>query len=257
MHSKTLVSAPARVCIFGDSHFVALRRAVDEGLVEMPGFELVWRGHAGHRFRQIEFRGSVIEATDEATAAKFSRSKGCGREIVDSRKFDVVLFAGCRLTIANVFADILNADRTPGSFYSSGLKRDIVRWCLEGFKTYQFAQKFAQIGHARILFAPVSFPTSGGEKAMRADCPAAYSATKAERDAIWQIFHDTMEEDGIELIVQPEVTVTQGCLTDPKFGVDGYIEKNDHTHKNAAYGALVLESAKKLINVPRGQAALV
>ncbi len=257
MHSKALVDSSTRVCIFGDSHFAALRRAVDEGLVDLPGLELVWRGHTGRRFRQLEFCDSVIKASDEATAAKFSRSEELGREVVDSRDFDVVVFAGCRLTIANVFADILHSDRTPGSFYSSALKRDIVRWRLAEFTTYQFARKFAQIGHARILFAPVSFPTSGHEKAVLLQCPAAYSASKAERIAVWQIFREVMAEDGVELISQPEATVVQGCLTDARYGVEGHLEKNDSSHKNAAYGALVLEEVKRQLDPSRSQTELV
>ena len=40
-----------------------------------------------------------------------------------------------------------------------------------------------------------------------------------------------------------EQTVVNGCCTDPQYAVQKHIERDDRTHKNPAYGALILTEA--------------
>ncbi len=230
-----------RLCVFGDSHMAAIKAAINENLVDTSGIDIEFWGNVGRRFRFLTWRNDRIEPLDTYTAHRFSKFNEKNRTVLSSEDFDMILFSGCRLALYKLFPELLHRYRTPSEWISSGVERQIIADFLRNFPPYQFACNFAKQGNAVPIFAPISFNTDGFESTIPAKYSAAKKATKANRTRIWRIVEDLMREDGVMLLPQDETTVVHGCQTKPIYAVENYLEIADATHKNAKYGALVLE----------------
>jgi hypothetical protein len=233
-------SPSKRLCVFGDSHFACVKMAVDEGLVDLGGFDVEFWGNLGTQFRHLTWRNDQIEPLDDFTAGRFAKTNVHGRKVLDAKDFDVIFFMGCRIDIYRLFPEALHRRRTPEQHLSSGVE---TRWFTDFIRRqppFQFAQGFAAQGQAQVFAAPVSFDTEGFDETIPDDFAAAREATETDRAALWQTIREIMAEDGVILVPQPEETVVSGCCTDPRFAVAKYKERNDRTHKNSQYGALIL-----------------
>lgn len=234
-----------RLCVFGDSHMAAVKAAINKGLVDTSGVDIEFWGNVGRRFRFLTWQNDRIEPLDTFTAHRFSKFSERNRTVLSSDDFDMILFSGCRLTLHKLFPELLHRYRTPNEWISSGVEREIIKDFLHRFPPYQFACNFAQQGKAIPIFAPISFNTDGFDSTIPEKYSAAKKATKTNRTRIWRIVEDVMNEDGVMLIPQNETTVIHGCQTKTMYAVDNYLTKPDATHKNAKYGALVLEETLK------------
>jgi hypothetical protein len=57
---------------------------------------------------------------------------------------------------------------------------------------------------------------------------------------------------GVDYLPQPDHTITDGCFTSLVYASEDFAKTEDHEHKCATYGALVLETAlQKLGATPR------
>lgn len=230
------------ICIFGDSHIACIKKAVDSKLVDLDNNEVEFWGTTGNRFRHLSYKNGAIVPTDKTTTERFAKLNGQGRKLLHPDDFDMVLFMGCRIRLSDLFMDFLHRRLHPHRFISHAMQTAIVAAHLDRHSTYQFAKQFAAQNKAKILFAPVSFHTTD-----LADLPRnlknAANATSKDRALLWEIIRLIMEGDGIILIPQNEGTVTKGCFTRTEFAVKNAAENNDFTHKNAEYGAGVLQDA--------------
>ena len=235
-----LPSDPIRLCIFGDSHIACLRHALKGRALTDPPVDLEFWGTVGHRFHKISLQDGALVPNDETTADRFAAVNLHGRRSLRPEDFEVILFMGARTRLNMLFAEFLHRARHPDLFLSTGVRREIIRGHLHDQRAYGFAQAFAAQGKARILFAPVSFPTEGLSPEFLDSCPDAVHGTAAERAAIWALFREVMAEDGITLLPQAERSVTQGCFTAAAYATRHAATRGDSTHKNGAYGRLVL-----------------
>lgn len=251
------ILANRQICVFGDSHIACLRYAVVNRLVPRRFIDIEFWGTAGNRFRYLTYADGAIRPTDEFTARRFAAINSRGREELRPDDFEMVLFMGCRTRVNGVFMDFLHRAHHPGLFLSTGVKREIVRAHLRHHYCYQFATAFAAQRRARIVYAPVSLQSFGIGPGLPADFADAQRGTAAERAAIWQLVGEVMAEDGITLIAQDDSTVVEGCFTDPAYAVNLAAERRDGTHKNAAYGAIVLEQALNLLHAMPAPAGVV
>lgn len=80
-----------RLCIFGDSPYACLKQAGAQGLVDVSGAELEYRGHVGGRFRPLEVRDGAIHPTDDFTAMRFAKFNAKGRAFLPAAEDDVTL----------------------------------------------------------------------------------------------------------------------------------------------------------------------
>lgn len=251
------ILANRQICIFGDSHIACLRYAVVNRLTPRRFVDIEFWGTAGNRFRHLAYLDGAIRPTDEFTARRFAAINSKGREELRPDDFEMVLFMGCRTRVNGLFMDFLHRAHHPGLFLSTGVKREIIKAHLRHHYCYQFATAFAAQARARIVYAPVSLQILGIGPALPAEFADAVRGTPPERAAIWQMIAEVMAEDGITLLAQDDKTVVQGCFTDPGFAVNLAVERQDGTHKNAAYGAIVLEQALNLLHAMPAPAGTV
>jgi hypothetical protein len=234
-----------RFCIFGDSHYACLKQAELQGLVDMSGLTVEHWGHVGSRFLHLEFRDGAIHPKDDFTARRFAKFNEKGRVFLPAADFDAILVMGARSYLLAPFQMLLRA-RCHGPFVSDGLQRRILGDALRRQMGYRLAMGLAQTGTARVLMAPTSFPTEGHSLATSLT-PEMQATGPDARAEIWAMAVAAAAEDGITLIPQPEETVVQGMLTHGDYAVDGYREKKDLAHRNAAYGALILDRALAIV----------
>ncbi|MEM9577388.1 MAG: hypothetical protein AAF999_10290 [Pseudomonadota bacterium] len=236
-------SPDKRVCVFGDSHFACAKLALDAGLVDTRGIDLEFWGNIGTRFRHLTWRNGQVEALDDFTASRFAMTNAKGRRSLCARDFDAIFFMGCRIDVCRLFPEALHRRRTPALHTSDGVLK---RWFGDFMRRqppYQFAQAFAAQQQAAILVAPVSFDTDGFEHTIPEAFQNARAAQRSDRQVLWNIVDTLMAEDQIALLPQPEETVVAGCCTHPRYAVAHHVDRKDKTHKNSAYGALILNEA--------------
>ena len=230
-----------RLCVFGDSHFACVKLAADAGLVATGAVDLEFWGNIGKQFRHLTWRNGQIEPLDDFTATRFAKTNTYGRRVLTAADFDMVLFMGCRIDIHRLFAEGMQRRADPDLRLSSGVEARWFRDFLHRLPPYHFARNFAAQNTARIVMAPVPFDTDGFD-------PAPPATDAALRRALWDVAAREMQRDGIDLLAQPDETVVAGCRTDPAYAVRKYRERNDRTHKNPKYGALILKRALEMLD---------
>jgi hypothetical protein len=234
-----------RFCIFGDSHYACLKQAEIQGLVDISGVELEHWGHVGGRFLHLEYREGAIHPKDDFTARRFAKFNEKGRSFLPAADFDAILVMGARTYVIRPFVQMLQWARG-GGFASRGLKTRFAKDHLHRQLGYRLAMGLAATNTARVLMAPTSFQTvkTGPEAPVSPDAVVASADDRAE---IWRIIVDAAAADGITMIPQPEATMTEGLLTRADFAVADHERKGDYAHRNAAYGALILEQVMPIV----------
>jgi len=242
--SKTNKTSPARnlrFCVFGDSHIACVKHALDEGLLDLEGVELEFWGAPGPQFRDLHLEDGRFVGTSAAardSLAKINPARSAGLE---PQAFDGFLFIGCRLRASDFLVPVLASQ--PGALgYLSQAVRDLMltRW-LEGCRWYRAAHEFAK--QRPVFFSPAGFLNDGIVSEDEVARTVNTEATEAERDMLWDQIAKAMGEDNIQLIRQPEETVTRGGLTRAAFATSLGDQGDDSVHKNGAYGALILNQA--------------
>lgn len=231
-----------RLCIFGDSHYACLKQAEVQGLVDTSGVDLEYWGHVGGRFRYLEFRDGAVHPLDDFTARRFARFNAKGREFLPAADFDVIHVTGARVYVWKLFHQVLRG-LVQGPYLSSGLARRILVDGLRGQTGYQLAAGLASTGTARVLLSPIAYYTADPDRFADLVTPEMAALIPERVPEFWGIMERVAAEDGIELLRQPEGTVTGGLFTDPDYAVAGHVEKQDFEHHNAAYGAEILARA--------------
>lgn len=238
-----------RICVFGDSHFACTKLGVDQGLVDTTGVEVEFWGNIGKQFRHLTWQNEQVEALDDFTAGRFAKTNSNGRRVLNAEGLDMIFFMGCRIDVCRLFPEALYRRQTPERRLSPGVEARWIGDFIRRQPPYQFARNFAAQDHAQILVAPVSFDTDGFDDAIPQEFDTARQAQTADRQALWQIVGSIMKQDGMALLPQPEETVTSGCFTHPQYAVEKHRERNDKTHKNSTYGALILNEALNRLRV--------
>lgn len=241
-------AARPRMAVFGDSHYACVRMAHGLGLVDLSAIDVEYWGHVGRRFNFLSCKDGVILPKDDFTAQRFAKFNEKGRSFLPAADFDVILFVGARIDVTDLFMVLLSA-AVRGEFISSGLARRMVRDRLNSLMAYQFAQDFAAHAEALVVLSPVSFPTVGSPKSPAARTDPLRDCTAADRAKLWDMMAEVAAEDGLLLIPQPEETVVNGVFTSADFAVDGYLERADYAHRNAAFGAAVMRQVLALLKV--------
>ena len=90
----------SKLAIFGDSNLGAVRRAFDGGLLSFPGYDVEFWGAAGSEYRNIHYgKGALRPITPEAEKAVLFVN-GKGRKRLRTKDFNVFVFYGVRLRLA-------------------------------------------------------------------------------------------------------------------------------------------------------------
>lgn len=246
-----MAEAPPRLCIFGDSHYACLKQAEVQGLVDVSGVELEYWGHVGGRFRHLEFRDGAIHALDDFTAQRFAKFNAKGRTSLPAADFDAILVMGARVYVWRMFVQVLSG-LASGPFLSQGLARRMVTDGLRGQQGYRLARGLAATGTAQVLLAPIAYYTGDAARAEAQLPPEVRRLIPEAVPGFWQVLQAAAAEDGIRLLPQPPETVTHGMFTDEAYAVADHRAKQDYEHRNAAYGAVMLDRVLEIVRrVPR------
>ena len=240
MPSQSKSASRPSVCFFGDSHLACLKLALDEGVKDAKKYDIEFWGAAGPAFRKLRWRDGAIHPDAEAMEA-VQLINQTGRATLDPGDFDVIVFHACRLRAFNYLSEFLETNMGEDAFVSAAVRRASLESWLESIRAFRMARAFAKAGKARIYFTTVPFPTDGIGPDLLADKPNAARAKTKDRKPLWLELRAVFEDLGITLIRQPEETIVRGCMTHPNCALPSADELADSAHKNAHYGALVLD----------------
>jgi len=227
------------VCLIGDSHLGALKRAYDEKMPEAVDFNVEFYGAPGPEFRAIRLTNGRL-TPDESAVAAVTAVNGKGRLEVAPDDFDAVLFFGSRFRTHLIFQEFLHRSLNHDDFVSAAVRQHALARFANGVRSFRNAHYFAENCNGNVFYSGAPFLTDGIKDDLFSIFPSAEKAKKSDRAALWDEVETLFDNNGVTLIRQPENTVTRGCLTKAEFGVDGAVESVDLVHKNAEYGKLIL-----------------
>jgi len=239
-----------RFCVYGDSHIACVKNALAEKTVALDGVSLEFWGAAGPSFRDLRFVEGRIEPTTPEAQAHLALINPQGRSCLAPPDFDAYLFMGCRLRAAEFLVPVLRGYAEPAAFVTSALRALMLQRWLEGCRSYRVAREFAK--ERPVFFAPAGFLNDQILTEEEVEATVNTEATAQQRADLWAEIGAAMAKGGVHLIPQPEETVTRGALTHIDYAADPQAVEGDTVHKNAAYGALILNAA-----LSRAQAHLV
>jgi hypothetical protein len=239
--------------LFGDSHLAAVRRGLGQiDPARIQGIDLHFWGTPGHRFRHIDWQDGRILPADEATANAFARFGGEGLRELDPGRYDAVVFVGARIRPGAVIPDLLNHIADPDRYLTRAYVKAVLAAQFRGLSTYRMAQAMAAAGQTRVYLNPISLTTLRSGHRPRAYAMAR-RASRADLGLVWSIMAEVMAEDGIGAVLQPLDSVVSGYLTAERYG----LPPGDDVHKNADYGALILNAILDAVTAPAPGAATV
>jgi hypothetical protein len=231
------------LCLFGDSHLAALKRALDDDIAQLPGYEAEFWGAKGAQFRQLVQDADGRIRPGREAAEMVALINGRGRMTLAPADFDVFLFWGARLRVAEFLAPFLHRSQS-GTVDSFAVLSAAAAQFLTNCRSYRFARSFARAG-AEVWMIPAPLPTAGVKDFTRknrvlAGWERATGASAADRLRLWSALESVAAQDGVRLIRQPEDTVTGALFTDARYAVAGVAETEDAGHKSPAYAARLL-----------------
>ncbi len=230
-----------RICVYGDSHIACIKRAVDEGRVDLTGIALEFWGAPGPRFRDIHLKNGRLAPTTDQSRAMVARVNAQGRATLAAQDFDGFVFVGSRLRASAYLTPLLYRDAQPDGFLSQAVRQVMLERWLNSCRAYRVAREFAQ--SVPLCFAPAGFLNDQVVPEDEIAASINTAATTAARRHLWDGISQAMATDGITLLAQPESTVTRGALTRLEYAAEAARADGDTVHKNGAYGALLLTQA--------------
>jgi len=244
-----------RICVLGDSHVVALRRALGRDPANLAGLDITLVASARDGMNNTRLAGSRLEATAEKIADQFIRTSG-GKPYVDLANYDYLAICGLGLSLQSLFG-IFNEHRLYDDtgalsdlpLISVGATEAIAK---DIFCNSIGARLLAQIrtcSAVPVLVIPQPAPTSaigsvtGKWPWLSSPGVARIVQTlhRIESNALQYI----CSQFGATPILQPFST-----LAGEGFTLDAYHQlgmENDAAHMNADYGLLVLRQIQEFI----------
>lgn len=236
----------SKLAIFGDSNLGAVRRAFDEGLLELGGYDVEFWGAAGSEYRNIHYgKGALRAVTDEAEQTVLMVN-GKGRKHLKTRDFDVFVFYGVRLRLAEFFGAYLDLMLDPDRAISEAALAHAATQFLQERRAVRMAQLMKADGAKEIVFVYAGFPCWGivdqeEEGRILARYPMIVEAQPAHRARLWAALERAFEDLGLGFVGQPEETVVRGMFTDAVYAVEDATQKEDANHKSPRFAAKLLK----------------
>ncbi len=238
-------SQSKRLVVFGDSNIATVKRAVDEGLLEFNGWEHEYWGAAGPEFRHIHFGKGALRAIRSDAEKMVLLVNGNGRKVLKPKDFDLFVFYGARLRLAEFFAPYLALLSDKDRSVSDAVLELAAHTFLQDRRSVRMAEQLKAAGAKDVVFAFAGFPVWGvvdqtEEGRILAGHPTVCEADEAIRLRIVGAVSSAFERRGLRFLMQPEETVVKGMFTEACYAVDGAVEKEDPSHKSPAYAAKIL-----------------
>lgn len=237
---------PSKLVVFGDSNIAAVRHAYDAGLLSFEGYEVEFWGAAGPEYRHIHYNNGALRPMKPEAKKQVLMVNGHGREVLRPDDFDVFVFYGVRLRLAEFFSAYLDLLLDPERAVSEAALARAAAQFLQERRAVRMAAMMKADGAKRIVFVYAGFPCWGVVDHAEAgglleSFPRVVEASAALRERLWGALAQAFDALGLELVRQPEETVVQGMFTDAAYAVAGAGESGDAIHKAPGYPAKVLE----------------
>lgn len=266
-----------RLCLLGNSHVGAFKRAWDRIGSEFPGLSITMFGAPGRKFADIDIVDGSIVATSEDAAASLMATGGGSRAALDDYDACAVIGGSARLfTVASLLRDYRPPFMNPAlldpahmeahpelpsglkSFYrksdpvlaSNAMFRDIMRAANAHCHAVRLIKAMAAQTTARLGHVATPFPSSAllGLKPKHVVCRIVgmgYGPAFAE--LIWSALGDALPPS-VRIVRPPAELLSEGLLTDRVYS-DGSMRlddgegehgETDFFHMNDAYGEVML-----------------
>ena len=223
-----------KICIIGNSHVGALKRAWDAE--SYPSIEIVFFAARGARLRDLTVKRKVLVPATRSlkNALKFT-SGGISR--IDPKQYDYFLIYGAQAVHLLLCKD---------SSYSQAVLRDTAKDHVQNTVSFELIKKLRKITDKKIFIG--HHPLYAAESLQHRDISAEYL------DGIDQLNRVAYSELNCEMIAQPPETIVNGYFTDPIYtkgskrltvnpAREGKLHpENDKTHMNEKFGKMWLES---------------
>ncbi len=240
MPSQTGKPRSGEICVFGDSHLGAVKRAWDGKMIDTDGRQLRFWGADGPSFRALRWRRGRIRPDSEVIDLVLRISGGL--ESLGPEDFESYIFYGARLRAHEFFRAVLQHESRPeGHISSAQMQALLTRW-LESIRAWRLAREFARAG-ARVVFVPTAFPTAGILEAEMERERLAVPSSAAQRARLWGLLCEAARENGFVLLAQPDDSVTDCTLTRREYAAPNAVESGDWVHKSPQYGARMVQEA--------------
>jgi hypothetical protein len=236
--AQATTSAPRadakRLCIIGNSHIGALRMAIKSEDFVDPGLDVVLWGFPGQSFKEVEFENGRLTHPNTQMALRIS---GGRHESIDPNEFDALAFVGGFQpgSMLAAFAEqgTLNEQRMKG-----WLRRNFVK------KGHALALALEVVKNAscHVLLLPSPFVSElSGER-------AKIKVEESDLERFNHMARAAFAEKRITYVPQPAETIRDGKWTAREYSL-----KNNHSHANQDYGAIVLAAIRDHLNGSGGQ----
>lgn len=154
---------------------------------------------------------------------------------VDLCSYHAVIMAGMHIPTSTIFACLTEyAD----GFISNAFLADYLSEQFAAFPYYALATQIAAVRQGPTYLSPSPFFVDIKDLGFIRRNP---NITEIERNGIWTLLDEFVAGDSIELIRQPEKTVSNGFCTKPEYGALNRSGEPDLTHCSDKYAALIVE----------------
>jgi hypothetical protein len=187
------------LCIIGNSHVAALKKAWDVIRAEYPSIKVTFFARRGNELNNLVVTNGKLQSPNEAGAKELEFVSG-GRRRIDPDKYDVFLVYGCyaRATFRN-----------SEPFYSRAVQDRAAHDLVDGSLSFKLLTSLRTITNKPVLVG--HNPLEAAKSNELAHGPDAYVAgIKMLNDLIYRPL-------GAEILMQPLETIVNGCATRLEF----------------------------------------
>ena len=211
-----------KVCVIGNSHIAALKKAVEDGALDNTDTSIVFFGAPGKNFNELRVHDGMICGPATLRDMFLRVSDGLYTRI-DPAEFDVVVVYAGRFYFHRLLGSIHRVLRSDVHLSKDCLSTGIGRW-LSSKHVFCLARMISRASPAtRVVLVPRPIPAVGA--ADTADAAAPYATSPwvwdrlepSFRKKIWSICGQSASRRGVELFAQPESTIDVNQFTKPEF----------------------------------------
>lgn len=250
MHSLNI-----NLCVLGDSHTVALRRALARPTTEPSPLKIQLIASARDGMRSTRLNGTRLEATTEKVAEQFIRTSG-GNPFVDLEPYDAIALCGLGMNLQSLFY-ILNTHQPLNPLFTPTTKNIISPAALQA--AIQDAVNTSIAGwllpQIRTISAkPIWLIPQPAPDASITQLSHKWPWLKdTQASILLQLLHDNLgvaiknlsDKFDARILQQPQAT-----LTEDGFSLSKYLQlgkQQDSAHMNADYGIIVLRQLEQAL----------